>query len=102
MLPSPRSFSRPTGVVFGLAGATAAAPVLLLVPGAEERLAALAASWGPRWSRGFARVTPSLQRGTAQVEPRVKKGVEVVEPPFKRAALGIDRNIQRVLAARKK
>lgn len=98
MIPSARTFTRPTGVVFGVAGATAAAPIFFLLPGAEERLAAVAAYWGPRWSRGFARVTPSLRKGTAKSEPKIRKGVKAVEPSFKKAALGIDRSIQRVLA----
>lgn len=87
MVPAPRAFSRGTGMVLGGAGVASAAPLLFFVPGFEERLAAQAAKWGPRWNRGFAHVTPMVQHHAAKVEPRMQKGVKAVEPPFKRAAL---------------
>lgn len=87
MLPKARSFNRSTGVVVGLSGTCAAAPLLFFIPGAEERLAAQAAKWGPRWNRGLSRVTPAVQRGAAKVEPRMQKTVKAVEPPLKKAAM---------------
>ncbi|KAG9233739.1 hypothetical protein BJ875DRAFT_35450 [Amylocarpus encephaloides] len=98
MVPAPRSFTRSTGLLVGGAGFASAAPLLFFVPGAEERLAAQAAKWGPRWNRGFARVTPVVERHAAKLEPRMQKGVKRVEPPFKKAALMVDRNIKRVVA----
>ncbi|CAG8958791.1 hypothetical protein HYFRA_00011741 [Hymenoscyphus fraxineus] len=97
MLPKARSFNRSTGVVVGLSGTCAAAPLLFFIPGAEERLIHQASKWGPRWNRGFSRMTPAVQRGAARVEPKMQKTVQVVEPPFKRAAIAIDRNIKRIL-----
>ncbi|KAF4627575.1 hypothetical protein G7Y89_g10578 [Cudoniella acicularis] len=87
MLPKARTITRSTGVVVGLAGTASAAPLLFFIPGAEERLAAQAAKWGPRWNRGFAHIAPRMERGAARVEPGVKRGVKVVEPPLKKAAL---------------
>lgn len=87
MIPKARSITRSTGLLVGVAGTASAAPLLFFLPGAEEQLAAQAAMWGPRWHRGFARMTPGIQRGTARVEPGVKKGVKIVEPPLKSAAL---------------
>ena len=87
MIPKAREFSRSTGVIVGVAGTASAAPLLFFLPGAEERLAAQAAKWGPRWERGFSRVSPAVQRVNTRVEPKMKKGVQVVEPPLKGAAL---------------
>jgi hypothetical protein len=87
MIPKARTFTRSTGVIVGAAGVATASPLLFFIPGAEERLAAQAAKWGPRWNRGFARMSPVVQRSAVRVEPGVKKGVKVVEPPLKRAAL---------------
>ena len=87
MIPKARTFTRSTGVIVGAAGVATASPLLFFIPGAEERLAAQAAKWGPRWNRGFARVSPAVQRSATRVEPGVKKGVKIVEPPLKRAAM---------------
>jgi len=101
MIPKARSITRSTGVLVGVAGTASAAPILFFIPGAEERLAMQAAKWGPRWNRGFSKLTPGVQRGALKVEPSVRKGVQIVEPPLKRAAIAIDRNIKRVLPAKK-
>lgn len=87
MIPKAREFSRSTGVIVGVAGTASAAPLLFFLPGAHERLAAQAAKWGPRWERGFSRVSPTVQRVNTRVEPKMKKGVQVVEPPLKGAAM---------------
>ena len=87
MIPQPRAFTRSTGVIVGAGAIATASPLLFFIPGAEERLAAQAAKWGPRWNRGFERMSPVVQRGAVRVEPGVKKGVKMVEPPLKRAAL---------------
>ncbi|KAK2628796.1 hypothetical protein QTJ16_001899 [Diplocarpon rosae] len=105
MLPAARTFQRSTGrlggAAIGVSCAVGTVPLLCLIPGAQERLAAQAAVWGPRWSRGFSYIAPRVERHAAKVEPRVKKGVEKVEPPLKKAALAIDRNIKKVLPEKK-
>ena len=87
MIPKAHSFTRSTGVLVGAAGVATASPLLFFIPGAEERLAAQAAKWGPRWNRGFARLHPAVQHGAGRVEPHVKKGVQFIEPPLKKAAM---------------
>lgn len=87
MIPKARTFNRSTGVIVGAGALATASPLLFFIPGAEERLAIQAAKWGPRWNRGFARMSPVMQKGANRVEPSMKKGVKVVEPPLKRAAL---------------
>jgi hypothetical protein len=87
MLPAARPFTRSPGVIGGVAVAGSAVPLLFFLPGAEERITAQAAKWGPRWNRVFARIAPRVERGAARVEPSVQKGVKAVEPPLKRAAL---------------
>lgn len=88
MAPHIRSISRSTGVIVGLAGTASAAPLLFFVPGFEERLAAQAAKWGPRWNRGFASIQPHAQRvwDQGRVEPAAKQLVRRVEPPLKKTA----------------
>ncbi len=86
-LPAARSFSRSKGAIGGVAITASAAPLLFFLPGAEERIAAQSAKWGPRWNRAFSHLTPRMERGVARVEPRVQRGVRVVEPPLKGAAL---------------
>jgi predicted secreted Zn-dependent protease len=86
MIPKAHTFSRSTGVLVGAAGVATASPLLFFIPGAEERLAAQAAKWGPRWNRGFARVAPHAERHGAKIEPHVSKGMKAIEPPLKKAA----------------
>ncbi|KAG4413987.1 hypothetical protein IFR04_012854 [Cadophora malorum] len=104
-LPAARTFTlspgRLGGAAIGVSCAVGSVPLLCLIPGVEERLAAQAAVWGPRWSRGFAAVTPHVSRQAERVEPGIKKGVEKVEPPLKRAAFAVDRNIKKVVPERK-
>ena len=89
-LPNARSFSRSPGMIGGAAVAASFTPLLMFVPGFEERLAAQAAKWGPRWNRGFSHFTPALERHTARAEPALQKSVKMVEPPLKRAAQYVD------------
>jgi len=90
-LPAARTFSRSHGKIggaaIGVSCAVGSIPLICMIPGVEERLAAQAAVWGPRWSRGFSYVAPRVERHAASVEPRLIKGVQSVEPPLKKAAL---------------
>ncbi|TVY83102.1 hypothetical protein LSUE1_G002829 [Lachnellula suecica] len=101
-LPAARSFANSNGVIGGVAVTASAAPLLFFLPGFEERLAAQAAKWGPRWNRSFSQVAPRMERGAAKVEPRMQKGVKAIEPPLKRAAIAIDRNIKFALNSSRK
>ncbi|EHK96115.1 hypothetical protein GLAREA_13033 [Glarea lozoyensis ATCC 20868] len=96
MVPAPRTFSRSTGLLVSGAGVASAAPLLFFIPGFEERLAAQAAKWGPRWNRGFAKRARLEHHYSTKVEPRLEKGVAKVEPPLKKAALMVDRNMKKM------
>jgi len=101
MIPTAAPFVRPAGAIVGAASAAAAVPLFCILPGAEERLAWAAAFWGPKWTRGFSRVTPAWVRAHGVVEPGIKKGVKIAEPPFKKAALAVDRSMKRLLQGKK-
>ncbi|TVY52991.1 hypothetical protein LCER1_G007598 [Lachnellula cervina] len=100
-LPAARAFTRANGLIGGVAVTASATPLLFFLPGAEERLAAQAAKWGPRWEKNLSHIAPRMEKGAARIEPRMQKGVKVVEPPMKRAAFAIDRNIKSILKASK-
>jgi hypothetical protein len=87
MLPAGRSITRSRGVFVAVAGTASASPLLFFVPGFEERLAAQASKWGPRWNRGFSHIAPRVERTANKFEPKLERGVQRVEPPFKKAAL---------------
>lgn len=87
MLPQARSVTRSRGLFVAVAGTASASPLLLFVPGFEERLASQAAKWGPRWNRGFSHLTPRIEKHAMKIDPKMQKGVKMVEPPFKRAAV---------------
>ena len=87
MIPAARTFNRSPGVIGGVAVTASSLPMLFFIPGFEERFAAQAAKWGPRWSRGFATVGPRVERTGARVEPKIQQSVKRVEPPLKRAAM---------------
>jgi len=95
-LPKARTVTRTTGAIYGLAGVTAAAPVLFMMPGIEERLGQQARFWGPHWKRNFSAVTPHLRSTAAMAEPATKRTLQVVEPTLKSAAQSADRNMQKV------
>lgn len=88
-IPAARSFTTRNGLIGTAAVTASAAPLLIFVPGFEERLAAQAAKWGPRWNKGFATIQPQCERGweKARIDTRMQKGVKTVEPPLKKAAL---------------
>jgi hypothetical protein len=86
-IPVARSFTRSPGFIGGVAVTASATPLLMFIPGFEERLASQAAKWGPRWNRGFSKISPHVERHAAKVEPHMQKGVKIVEPPLKKAAL---------------
>ncbi|SPO07703.1 uncharacterized protein DNG_10398 [Cephalotrichum gorgonifer] len=83
-------------ICYSVAGVGALAPFYLLVPGAEDRLAARTARWAPRWEKNISYFTPSVERGVQRVEPPVSRTVRRIEHrlPLEKAALGLDRRIK--------
>lgn len=86
-------------ICYGVAGIGGLAPFYLLVPGAEDRLAARTARWAPRWEKNLSYFTPSVVRGIHHVEPPVSRAVKKIDKglPLERMALGVDRRIKRTI-----
>ncbi len=82
---------------FGVAGVGAFAPLYLILPGAEERLATQTARWAPRWERNINYITPPVQRSIQRVTPRVEKAVKKLDErlPLEKVAKRVDSNIKR-------
>ena len=86
----------PEAICYGAASITALAPLYLLMPGAEERLATQTTKWAPRWERNISVFSPSFEKGVQRVEPPIAKAVRRIENrlPLERVALGVDRRIK--------
>jgi len=84
-------------LTFGVAGVGAFAPLYLMVPGAEERLAAQTARWAPRWERNIGFFTPHVERGIRRVTPPVARTVRSIDErlPLERVAKRVDGDIRR-------
>lgn len=86
-------------ICYGVAGVGGLAPFYLLVPGAEDRLAARTARWAPRWEKNLSYFTPPFVSGIHHVEPPVARAVKRIEKglPLERMALGVDRRIKNTI-----
>ena len=84
-------------LTYGVAGVGAFAPLYLLFPGAEERLARQTARWAPRWERNISFFTPHVERGIQRVTPPVARTVKKIDEklPLEKMAKRVDRNIKR-------
>jgi len=84
---------------FGVAGVGVFAPLYMLMPGAEERLAAQTARWAPRWERNIGYVTPRVERGIQRVKPPVERTVKKIDQrlPLEKVAKRVDTNIKKGL-----
>lgn len=83
-------------ICYSAASVTALAPLYLLMPGAEERLAKQTTKWAPRWEKNMKVFSPSFEKGIHRVEPPVAKTVRRLESrlPLERAALGLEKRIK--------
>jgi hypothetical protein len=86
-------------ICYGVAGVGAFAPIYMMLPGAEERLAMQTARWAPRWERNITYFVPPVERGIKRVEPPVSKMVKTIDNklPLEKMAQGIDRRIKKSL-----
>jgi hypothetical protein len=87
-------------LLFGAAGATAFAPFYMMMPGAEERLAAQTARWAPRWERNITFFKNPVERGVQRISPPVERTVKRIERrvPMERVATSAHRRIQNGVA----
>ncbi|KAI1201823.1 hypothetical protein F5X97DRAFT_319829 [Nemania serpens] len=92
-IPAPR---RSETAFFGMAGVASLAPFYMMLPGAEERVAAQTARWAPRWERSISRVAAPAERLTQRAEPRVSRTIKRIDDklPLERMALNVDRRIK--------
>ena len=83
-------------LAFGVAGAGAFAPLYLMLPGAEERLATQTARWAPRWERNINFVARPVEKGIQRVKPPVEKTVQKIDQrlPLEKMAKRVDTNIK--------
>lgn len=84
---------------YGVAGVGVFAPLCLMFPGAQERLATQTARWAPRWERNIAYFAPSVERGIKRVEPPVAKMVKRLDErlPLEKVAKNVDGSIKKGL-----
>lgn len=82
---------------FGAAGVGAFAPLYMMLPGAEERLAAQTARWAPRWERNITFFVSPVERGIQRVSPPIEKTVQRIDRklPLEKVAKNIDGRIKR-------
>lgn len=81
---------------FGAAGVGVFAPFYMLLPGAEERLAARTARWAPRWERNITFFKSPVERSIQRVTPPIGRTVQRIDRrlPLERMAQNVDRRIK--------
>jgi len=84
-------------LTFGVAGLGAFAPLYMIFPGANERLATATARWAPRWERNLSFFTPHIERGVQRLTPPVARTVQKIDErlPLEKLAKKVDGNIRR-------
>ncbi|KAI1428891.1 hypothetical protein F5Y12DRAFT_639666 [Xylaria sp. FL1777] len=82
--------------IFGMAGIASFAPLYMMLPGAEERIASQTARWAPRWERNISRLAAPAERFAQRAEPRVARTVKRIESrvPLEKMAQNVDRRIK--------
>ncbi|KPM37416.1 hypothetical protein AK830_g9143 [Neonectria ditissima] len=87
-------------VIFGAAGVGVLAPLYLVMPGAEERLANQTNKWAPRWERNINYFASPVERGVQRIEPPVSRIVQRVEDrlPLEKMAVSVSTGIRNGIA----
>lgn len=82
---------------FGAAGVSVFAPLYMVLPGAEERLASQTVRWAPRWERNIGFFTPAAERGMQRVKPPVERTVKRIDNrlPLEKMAKNLGGRIER-------
>ncbi|KAI0181268.1 hypothetical protein GGR52DRAFT_26509 [Hypoxylon sp. FL1284] len=80
----------------GFAGVAGFAPLYMMLPGAEERVATHTARWARRWERNISYIAPPAQRFAQRIEPRVERTVKNIDSklPLEKMAKNVDRQIK--------
>jgi hypothetical protein len=66
-------------LLFGAAGVGVLAPLYMIMPGAEERLAHQTTKWAPRWEKNISFFTPPVEKGVQRIEPPIARTVQRIE-----------------------
>lgn len=80
----------------GAAGVGVLAPLYMLMPGADERLASQTTKWAPRWEKNISYFAPPVERGMQRLEPPIARTVQKIPErlPLERMAKGVDSTIK--------
>lgn len=82
--------------IMGAAGVGVLAPLYMIMPGADERLAKQTTKWAPRWEKNITYFAPPVERGMQRIEPPVSRVVQSATErlPLERMAKGVDASIK--------
>ncbi|KAK3182505.1 hypothetical protein K4F52_006145 [Lecanicillium sp. MT-2017a] len=80
----------------GAAGVGVLAPLYMIMPGAEEKLAKQTTKWAPRWERNISYFVPSAERTAQRIEPPVSRVVQSIDErlPLEKMAKRVDKSIR--------
>lgn len=80
----------------GAAGVVVLAPLYMLFPGADEKLAKQTTKWAPRWERNITFFAPPVERGMQRIEPPISRAVQRIDErlPLEKMAKGVDSSIK--------
>ena len=93
--------ARPSEIaVVGAAGVGVLAPLYLMMPGADDKLANQTAKWAPRWERQTEIWAPRWEKNIQRVEPPVSAAVQRLDErlPLEKMAKGVDAGIRKGIA----
>ncbi|KAH6656609.1 hypothetical protein BKA67DRAFT_160728 [Truncatella angustata] len=88
---------RTEGAAFAAAGIAGFAPLYMILPGAEERMAAQTLKWAPRWERNISYFAPPAQRVAQRVEPHASKNMKKLDDrlPLEKIAQSVHRRMEK-------
>ncbi|KAK4459222.1 hypothetical protein QBC42DRAFT_11053 [Cladorrhinum samala] len=80
-------------------GLSTLAPLYMMAPGAEERMARQTTKWAPRWERNITFFKSPVERGVQRISPPVARTVQKVQDKLhlEQAAKKTDRGIKAAL-----
>ncbi|KXJ97055.1 hypothetical protein Micbo1qcDRAFT_155809 [Microdochium bolleyi] len=82
---------------FGVAGVAGFAPLYMMMPGAEKRLADQTTKWAPRWEKNISYFAPPARIVAQRASPHVEKTVKKIDDklPLEKITTKISNQTQR-------
>lgn len=82
---------------FGVAGVAGFAPLYMMMPGAEKRLADQTAKWAPRWERNISHFAPPARIVAQRASPHIERTVKKIDDrlPLEKVTTKISNQTQR-------